>query len=243
MGLQINLASATMAIRQSCMDGSLPILWQKERKGRSPAGLLDSRIKFSIMPKMVRNKCNPREADDAGGSCCRPKLFCQCSLHTFDVVLHVFLVARRDMQTVWFPVPVAALFRRIVNVVSTLSISHHYLHQPPADADPPRTHAFQALRWPAWLRVSQTPWNLSLADGSGASTNPQGDDDLQEPPRRTMSPSRPRRNDQIHQLISHPTLYDPVRKPRYPIVLCHGTCTIRHFGMVSIPTTDRSLRV
>ncbi|KAH9890365.1 Alpha/Beta hydrolase protein [Cubamyces lactineus] len=138
------------------------------------------------------------------------------------------------MQTVWFPVPVAALFRRIVNVVSTLSISHHYLHQPSADADSPRTHAFQALRWPAWLRASQTPWNLTLADGSGADINPQGDD-LQEPTRRTISPSRPRRNDQIHQLISHPALYDPVRKPRYPIVLCHGLYGFDVRGPSSFP--------
>ena len=25
--------------------------------------------------------------------------------------------------------------------------------------------------------------------------------------------------------MSHPTLFDPVRSPRYPIVLCHGTCS------------------
>ena len=28
--------------------------------------------------------------------------------------------------------------------------------------------------------------------------------------------------DQIHLLIRNPALYDPLRKPRYPIVLCHG---------------------
>ncbi|KAI0759369.1 alpha/beta-hydrolase [Trametes elegans] len=50
----------------------------------------------------------------------------------------------------------------------------------------------------------------------------QGGDVREQPPRRTVAPTRPRRNDQIHQLISNPALYDPVRKPRYPIVLCHG---------------------
>ncbi|KAI0351390.1 alpha/beta-hydrolase [Trametes cingulata] len=125
------------------------------------------------------------------------------------------------MQTVWFPVPVAALFRRIVNVVSTLSISHHYLHQPPTDAEPRRSYSFQALQWPEWLSQSRRPWKLSMAYEGEAEMDSQGDD-VGEPPRRTVSPSRPRRNDQIHQLISHPALYDPVRKPRYPIVLCHG---------------------
>ncbi|SGY24278.1 BQ5605_C019g09030 [Microbotryum silenes-dioicae] len=30
------------------------------------------------------------------------------------------------------------------------------------------------------------------------------------------------RADQINSLLRHPTLYDPIRKPRNPIVLCHG---------------------
>jgi triacylglycerol lipase len=28
--------------------------------------------------------------------------------------------------------------------------------------------------------------------------------------------------DIIHQLLVHPALFDPIRTPRYPIVLCHG---------------------
>jgi len=28
--------------------------------------------------------------------------------------------------------------------------------------------------------------------------------------------------DVIHQLLVHPALFDPIRTPRYPIVLCHG---------------------
>lgn len=31
------------------------------------------------------------------------------------------------MSNIWFPVPVALFFRRVVNVLSTLSITHHYL--------------------------------------------------------------------------------------------------------------------
>ncbi|KAI0671133.1 Alpha/Beta hydrolase protein [Trametes maxima] len=126
------------------------------------------------------------------------------------------------MQTVWFPLPVAALFRRIVNVVSTLSISHHYLHQSPADAEHPsrRHNAFQTLQWPSWLTNSQRTWKLSL---NSIDMDSQGNrEGRREPPRRTVSPPRSQRNDQIHQLLSHPALYDPIRKPRYPIVLCHG---------------------
>ena len=32
--------------------------------------------------------------------------------------------------------------------------------------------------------------------------------------------------DIIHQLLVNPALYDPLRTPRYPIVLCHGAFSI-----------------
>lgn len=50
--------------------------------------------------------------------------------------------------------------------------------------------------------------------------------------RSNISP-RPRKDkeggdaDIIHQLLQNPALYEPMRKPRYPIVLCHGT-TLLH---------------
>lgn len=31
--------------------------------------------------------------------------------------------------------------------------------------------------------------------------------------------------DTIHRLMQHPALYEPIRRPRYPIVLCHGMKT------------------
>ena len=141
-----------------------------------------------------------------------------------DAELHVFLIAAGDMQTVWFPVPVAAFFRRIVNVVSTLSISHHYLSQSRSEpaAHPP-------LRWPAWLARTakfdtQCFQRILHVDSHTAYTDlPVHTADIKDPPPPNctfFSGSRPL--DQIHQLIENPALYDPVRKPRYPIVLCHG---------------------
>ncbi|GAA6034122.1 hypothetical protein JCM8097_000706 [Rhodosporidiobolus ruineniae] len=43
------------------------------------------------------------------------------------------------------------------------------------------------------------------------------------PKRREMAPPRPPSPyGEINALVRHPTLYDPVLKPRFPIVLCHG---------------------
>ena len=133
-----------------------------------------------------------------------------------DVVLHVFLIVDGDMQTVWFPVPVAAFFRRLVNVVSTLSISQHYLQsQSPTDPDVP-------VQWPA-----------SRIHGHRRGSNPRSADayidlaadEVEEKEAASSSAWTP---DQIHLLMNNPALYDPLRKPRYPIVLCHGefTCYI-----------------
>ncbi|KAI0754565.1 Alpha/Beta hydrolase protein [Daedaleopsis nitida] len=134
------------------------------------------------------------------------------------------------MQTVWFPVPVAALFRRIVNVVSTVSIAHHYIHQSTPDAPHP-----YALRWPAWLSkgtrgISSANRLDSYIPQSDANTdihrNAYSDHrvdlpEVKEPPHQTPSPDSCT-SDQIHLLINNPALYDPLRRPRYPIVLCHG---------------------
>ncbi len=122
-----------------------------------------------------------------------------------DVVLHVFLIVDGDMQTVWFPVPVAAFFRRIVNVVSTLSISQQYLHSP-ADPDAPRSSLAR--------RRASTPQRLDAYTDLDEARE-------KDTHHKTSSSWTP---DQIHLLMNNPALYHPLRKPRYPIVLCHGEC-------------------
>ena len=204
------------------------------------------------------------------------------------------------MSTIWFPVPVATLFRRLVNVISTASIAHHYLlpsKSSPASDDfpleldldprsisrllwenalpaPPRTtraaddldgilkgarerthitlsfssphartHAIAfsgrlSIPWPRW------PLRLSLLYPSSRSAQ-----QLAEPPRtdgdggRSSAPiPRSNRNRHppptekqqhenrgaIHRLMHSPVLYDPLRAPRFPIVLCHGACAHTH---------------
>ena len=162
----------------------------------------------------------------------QPSLLDQHS--SLDIALHVVLIDASDMQTVWFPVPVAALFRRIVNVVSGLSISHHYLHL--SDSDTPRPGTY-SLRWPAWLARSQELSSLESSRRCRASSldmyaEVSENTEIKNPPRNPQS-SNSRDSwptDQIHQIINNPALYDPVRKPRYPIVLCHGECAVTEPG-------------
>ncbi|TBU21832.1 alpha/beta-hydrolase [Dichomitus squalens] len=145
------------------------------------------------------------------------------------------------MQTVWFPVPVAALFRRIVNVVSAFSISHHYLHQPPSDSDVPRPGSY-SLRWPAWPAYPQRLKSdeglqrprvgfLNMYAGSAEGTEVK-DTPRTPPPTDSYDSWTPA---QIHRLMHNPALYDPVRKPRYPIVLCHGLYGFDVRGPSSVP--------
>ncbi|KAF9046276.1 Alpha/Beta hydrolase protein [Panaeolus papilionaceus] len=47
---------------------------------------------------------------------------------------------------------------------------------------------------------------------------------------------KPIEPDPIHQLLLHPTLFDPVRTPRYPIVLCHGLYGFDSRGPSSFPS-------
>ncbi|KZT67126.1 alpha/beta-hydrolase [Daedalea quercina L-15889] len=79
------------------------------------------------------------------------------------------------------------------------------------------------MQWPSWA---------SAARSLSSSARKQSDVDIEggysdsvevereapdRPPQRTEPPK-----DTIHQLLNSPVLYDPVRKPRNPIALCHG---------------------
>ncbi|KAH9950676.1 alpha/beta-hydrolase [Amylocystis lapponica] len=139
------------------------------------------------------------------------------------------------MSTIWFPAPVVLLFRRLVNVVSSVSISHQYLLQraqteaEAAGGDDQDTRApaglwdvFRALQWPAWIGVDSRLWRLSLAEGLGSDGDSLPSPEPERPPRyEDVYPSRANQ-DTIHRLLNSPVLYDPIRKPRYPIALCHG---------------------
>lgn len=131
------------------------------------------------------------------------------------------------MQTIWFPAPVVVLFRRLVNVVSTLSISHQYLVQASAGNSPAPTEAdnysaawklLKSWGWLSWTRREVADARFSMALEV---------DSIQTPfqPQHRQSGPRPRRDrpmDVIHRLMHNPVLYDPVRVPREPVVLCHG---------------------
>lgn len=227
------------------------------------------------------------------------------------------------MNSVYVPVHVVVLLRRIVNVISSLSISNQYLLLKQAKADeerawadarlkspqfvggvakPPSQRAFddaKGVEWP-WLsfrerwdwprlilvdkvaaepshrydpptretvkgiRVCDIPgrsrclsfcfytenstafpwigkswtWPSLLSTSAYPGTHdsgsrndpppppkPQKDEKpSQKPPRAPLTEPRqkPHSLDTIHQLIRNPALYDPLRTPRYPIVLCHG---------------------
>lgn len=139
------------------------------------------------------------------------------------------------MQTIWFPIPVALFFRRLVNVVSTFSISHHYLQHryikqdPESDGSGPRacpTSSWRTFKTIDWLSsvLGNARLSIALQEGDfGSEPNyqlPEGHEPKYKNNNHSAPTSRP--VDQLHILLNSPTLFDPVRKPRYPIVLCHG---------------------
>ncbi|THH27656.1 hypothetical protein EUX98_g6536 [Antrodiella citrinella] len=137
------------------------------------------------------------------------------------------------MQKIWFPAPVFVFFRRLVNIVSTLSISHQYVLQQKSveggsfDSKAAKTNvwglsAFRTLDWLSWANSPKFALEYQPEDqiyepsGHSPSGSPSGN-----PPSPSPSP-RYRPPDQIHALLDNPVLLDPIRKPRHPIVLCHG---------------------
>ena len=189
---------------------------------------------------------------------------------------------RWKMSNIWFPVPVATLFRRLVNVISTASIAHHYLlpsrslalsddhpeheldprsacrvlwENGPQDAGPlPRSTGADGLegflngtyacptptifyspviasgrlsipwpRWPARFSLSRSAQQLAeppRTDEDGRSSALISDPNPYPP--SPPSTEHENRGAAIHRLMQSPVLYDPLRAPRFPIVLCHG---------------------
>lgn len=198
------------------------------------------------------------------------------------------------MNSVYFPAQVVLLLRRIVNVISTLSISNQYLLLKQASADEQRVNTRVAdspslkhpqvklgdvgVRWPWWwsyrrdwewprlmlqdkwpvkqyqettTRAHKTlhwvgmhwSWFSSTSGQMDAQTQvstPQLDfqDEAprQSPPREPPIELDPIPLDIIHQLIQNPALYDPLRTPRYPIVLCHGLYGFDSRGPLKFPS-------
>ncbi|KAG2009817.1 lipase 2 [Coprinopsis cinerea AmutBmut pab1-1] len=187
------------------------------------------------------------------------------------------------MKSIAIPTHVVVLFRRLVNVVSTLSISHHYFkHHHDESRQAPYYHLgthgdlkasrtktqdcedatwFQQCRWEALLPFQEQwdnvkdkyinqassislPWWPSLfsssserrASSAPTPEKPDQTDHPRPPPRRDDQHETETPRDIIHQLIANPALSDPLRTPRYPIVLCHGLYGFDVRGPSTFPT-------
>jgi hypothetical protein len=134
---------------------------------------------------------------------------------------HTFLSQLLDdiaMSTVSLAaLPIAAFVRRVAGVLAVSAASGHSALS---------TGAWGLPLWSQRLLFSGHNHDDDTAE-RGSSLNNGGDG--KEPPKPPKDPPKDeleRRyahsNDTIHQLLRNPVLFDPLRRPRHPIVLCHG---------------------
>ncbi|KAG6853811.1 hypothetical protein C0991_001057 [Blastosporella zonata] len=187
------------------------------------------------------------------------------------------------MNSVYFPAHVVLVLRRIVNVISSLSISNQYilLKQAQADEERAKPHLkasshrifdLQREEWSRWNALSKWEWSRSAPAANSINADP-GSNSIGSrwswpallstftpvevpmhsrdpppppkpqknetpptrlpPPEPTQAPALP---DTIHQLMQNPTLHNPLRSPRYPIVLCHGLYGFDSRGPLKFPS-------
>ncbi|KAK7049413.1 hypothetical protein VNI00_006014 [Paramarasmius palmivorus] len=168
------------------------------------------------------------------------------------------LALQRTMSNVYFPAQVVVIFRRIFNVFSGLSISNQYLlkHSKETLKDGEREEQASGTAKAIWSW--EGPWKRGAmndtlhlrglnaekfrnrsASTESVTSNENPTPDEFEPPPEMQNPPEPEVKDTIHQLLSYPALYDPLRKPRNPIVLCHGLYGFDTRG----PSTFPSMRM
>ncbi|KAA1476853.1 alpha/beta-hydrolase [Dentipellis sp. KUC8613] len=180
------------------------------------------------------------------------------------------------MHTVWLPAHFPILLRRVVNVLSTFSIAHHYfrplrapserekentstiveqlsfpwraenylvpqladipreyhagLYEREHEREPKGTYILQAsgfsIPWPRLRWPSRISLFGSTTTDSHKPASDDTDTDADSSPSPASTPPKPAKPrpppDALHQLLQSPVLYDPLRAPRNPIVLCHG---------------------
>ncbi|KAI5989111.1 alpha beta-hydrolase [Pisolithus albus] len=125
------------------------------------------------------------------------------------------------MNSVSFPIQLVTLIRRLVNVISTISLTNHYL--PSVGSYPPLLDPSLGNKWDLW----RTAYNFGWSDFLKPFRSSDSRDGLQlglhkEHISVSMVKEASSTSNTIHRLMSNPALFDPIRTPRYPIVLCHG---------------------
>ncbi|KAJ7057127.1 Alpha/Beta hydrolase protein [Mycena amicta] len=143
-------------------------------------------------------------------------------------------------------VPVVVLLRRLFNAISTLSVSKEYLllRKQRKELEEKRSASLKASL-SAELEHDSHPSAELPPHASPSHPQPHPNPQPQQPPPPEPEP-RPQPRDEpkqppepidaIHQLLHHPALFDPLRTPRYPIVLCHGLYGFDQRGPSSFPS-------
>ncbi|KAF9241090.1 alpha beta-hydrolase [Melanogaster broomeanus] len=162
------------------------------------------------------------------------------------------------MNNVYFPVHIAVFIRRLVNVISTLSLTNQYLlSRAHADNSPPQPLQRPSEQFANLFAQQDTSWNWLISaykfQWSDADLNLAHDlmpnmplcqtrppPTATEPNSSKHPPQSPQDSggsqDVIHRLMTNPALFDPVRAPRYPIVLCHGLYGFDVRGPAAFPS-------
>jgi hypothetical protein len=136
--------------------------------------------------------------------------------------------------------PLAAL-QRVTKLITTSTIPSYYANLTNWSPEP-WTIPFLSHRVFSRTSAANNNSNNGANSAAGGSNFPDPvppkKETKPEPPPPTVEELKaryPRVDDTIHQLLVNPALYDPVRRPRYPIVLCHGDYS-RPYNL--IPSTN-----
>lgn len=130
-----------------------------------------------------------------------------------------------------FHVPVGLFLRRIFNVASSLTVSNYYfLYRKKGDEREKEVDACMRSRETArgilhTVEEPRSQENDAKALGAAVSSHLNTQAPRQPKPNKT-EPERP--PSVIQKLMTNPTLFNPIRKPRNPIILCHGESYLLH---------------
>lgn len=138
-------------------------------------------------------------------SCDTPTIPAKPSLHVSAMTTLSFSAA-----------PVVAVVRRLATLFTLPAVSATYT--------PKLADAWTLNPW-ARRRISNSPERVQNQPEAFATPPPVEPEQKpkKEPRKRDLKELYGHSDDTLHKLLINPALYDPLRRPRFPVVLCHGT--------------------
>jgi hypothetical protein len=173
---------------------------------------------------VVASRVDSRLGARAAGAAIEASALFSWPSHSFLTVPEILRIGPHFCSHSSSPAPSFLLLRtaRVLAVSAGSAYSFSATPTPPRSRLP--TWSTRVLSTTAATRNAPAPEsNSSAAPAPTPAAAPKPKPELKHPSPAELQTRYEHSSDALHALLAHPALFAPLRRPRFPIILCHGT--------------------